>query len=127
MIEQVIKKYDFSRIKWKSKDECAILDPVFAVNFKAVPSELCAGPLFSSPALSVVVENKTIEDSADLRFDRDLQNYFQFKNADGSCPVIEGAIFMQCDPVPWKVGIPLALLKDQDKEYELKQLQKLEG
>jgi len=118
MIEQVIKKYDFSRIKWKSKDECAILDPVFAVNFKAVPSELCAGPLFSSPALRVVVENKTIEDSADLRFDRDLQNYFQFKNADGSCPVIEGAIFMQCDPVPWKVGIPLALLKDQDKEYE---------
>ena len=88
MIEQIVKEYDFSALRWRDADEPAILDPFFAVTFRAVPSQLTDGPLFSSPALNLSVRNKTEEDVSNLVFNRRVQNYFSKKSADGSCRVM---------------------------------------
>ena len=118
MIEQLIKRYDFSRVQWQTTDDPSILDPVFAVSFKAVPARL-DGPVFSSPALKLFAWNKSESDPVDYQFNKQQQNYFSAKSADGSCRVLEAFLFMECDLCAWRIGFPLALLEDQEKEYEI--------
>ena len=117
MIEQIVKQYDFSDLPWRNFGEPAILDPVFVVDFKAVPSKLTEGPLFSSPALRVHFGNKTEADVSNLFFNRRSQNYFSAKSADGSCMVMEASLTMECDAKPWVIGFPVVLAGDQDIEH----------
>lgn len=118
MIERIVKEYDFSALRWRDADEPAILDPFFAVTFRAVPSQLTDGPLFSSPALNLSVRNKTEEDISNLVFNRRVQNYFSQKSADGSCRVMEASLLMEDDNKPWVIGFPLALIEDAEKEHD---------
>lgn len=117
MIEQVVTKYDFSKVEWNSQGDSVTLGMPFAVSFTAIPSKLQEGVVLGSSALSVRVEDKSEKDADRLVFNRKTQNYFSFKADDGSCRVIEASLFLASDDLPWIVGFPLSLLPEPNSEH----------
>lgn len=117
MIEQIITKYDFSKVEWSSQSDSVVLGMPFAVTFTAIPSKLQPGEILKSSSLSVRVEDKTERDSDNLVFNRKTQNYFSYKGDDGRCRVIEASLLLDSDESPWIVGFPLAMLPEPTREH----------
>lgn len=118
MIEQVVSKYDFNNVKWHSPDVPVVLDPVFVIRFHAVPAEIQDGCIFHAPGLTLEMKNLSENDPADRHFNRNTQNYFSLKSPDGSCRVMEAALFQQGDNTPWRIGFPLRFIRDPEAEHE---------
>lgn len=118
MIEQIVTKYDFSKVEWEPQLSSVSLKAHFAITFKAIPNELQCGKVVSSQILTVKVEDKSEGDSEHYIFNRKTQNYFSFKAKDGTCRVIEALLFLDSDQEPWLVGFPLTLVEQPEIEHD---------